>query len=74
LIRKVYCGRRANGAWVSNLAFKAGLEHLWRKRLADMARRFRRLRGRWPDKQVMEAAAHGYGQAIKRGLRPPIEH
>ena len=50
------------------------LRSAWRKRLAVMLRRFRRLMGRWPDRQVIRAAKHGVEQAINLGMVPPLEH
>lgn len=46
----------------------------WRKRLAVMLRRFRRIRGYWPDRQVVAAAKHGMVQAVSLGIWPPVEH
>lgn len=50
------------------------LRSAWRKRLAMMLRRFKRLRGRWPDKDTISAAKRGIERAIAVRLKVPVEH
>ncbi len=50
------------------------LRAAWRKRLAVTLWRFKRLRGYWPDWQIIAAAHSGMEQAIAQGMQPPVDH
>lgn len=50
------------------------LEKAWRKRMAMVTRRYRKINGRWPAKWAMEAAKRGIAQAVAQGIQPPVEH
>lgn len=56
------------------MRLEANRSEAWRKRLAHMLRRFRRLRGRWPDAGIVAAAKRGIEGATCTGLNPPVEH
>lgn len=43
----------------------------WRKHLAEQLWRFRRIKGRWPDHDVHEAAKLGMMTAADLGMWPP---
>lgn len=50
------------------------LRKAWRKRLAVVVRRFRKIRRRNPHPSIIAAAKRGIGQAIRQGIVPPVEH
>lgn len=50
------------------------IRNLWRKRLARNLRRFKRIKGRWPDLQIIEASKNAIDQAAYEGVLPPYEH
>lgn len=47
---------------------------LWRDRLAKSLRAYRRVRGRWPERQAIRAIHAAIFDAAKRGIRPPYQH
>lgn len=49
-------------------------EKLWRDRLAYNLHNFRRVKGRWPDKQIMEAVKASIKIAVEGGYKPPYLH
>ena len=50
------------------------LEKAWRKRAAFRLRSFRKQRGYWPDRQILEAMKRGIQKAIAQGIQPRVEH
>lgn len=46
----------------------------WRDRMAWRLRKFRQVRGRWPDKQIISAAKNAFYVASQNGVRPPYLH
>lgn len=55
----------------------AGLNPLrsaWRKRAARNLRRFRKVRGYWPHRSIVNAMKLGIEQCIQQGIKPPVEH
>lgn len=46
----------------------------WRKRLAWRLRSFRKVMGRWPDRQIVAAAKSGIDQAVEQRMMPPWIH
>jgi hypothetical protein len=47
---------------------------LWRKRLADTLRAFRKVKGRWPTNYAVEASKRGIAQAVELGQVPETRH
>jgi hypothetical protein len=46
----------------------------WRKLLAVRLRSFRKVMGRWPDKQIVAASKRGIDRAMEGGYDPPWLH
>jgi len=46
----------------------------WRKRLARHMWAFRKARGYWPDRAIVDAAYRGMESAIYCGVMPVVEH
>lgn len=47
---------------------------LWRDRMAWRARRYHKVLGRWPDKEVFVQIKRALEVASLRGLKPPYIH
>jgi hypothetical protein len=50
------------------------LRDAWRKRLANSLRKFRKVRGYWPDRSIVSAMKRGIEQCIDQGIKTPVEH
>jgi hypothetical protein len=48
------------------------VEKLWRIHLAYLLRSFRRVKGRWPDKDIVASAKRGLSYAVKEGIKPIV--
>ena len=46
----------------------------WRDRLAKNLRAFKRIKGRWPDAQIVEASKRAFTSAAEQGVKPPYIH
>lgn len=53
---------------------KEPLRKAWRKRLAEMSRRFKKARGHWPSESIILAAKLGIEQCIRAGQKPTVEN
>lgn len=50
------------------------LEKAWRRRLAQKLRIFRKVRGHFPSRDIVQAMKRGVSRAVEMNLRLPIEH
>lgn len=53
---------------------RTSIERAWRDRLAHNLKNFRRVKGRWPDKQILSAVKYSIAEAASLGCRPPYQH